>query len=107
MLWEKQNVLRIMTFEKVIPIGYKFVKNSQEYDLVIRRVGGKAGHVFLSKLLKESTNYFLKFENQDSLDFVLINSPLPIIEKDYVIGPRSISKPELIACINKLLESRL
>ncbi len=87
-------------------MGYEFVKKTEDYHLAIRRVGANAGQVSLSKLLNKNTNDFLKFENKDSINFVLASSPLSIIEKDYVVGPRSISKPKLIVCINKLLESQ-
>lgn len=90
-IYEKREELRI---KKKIeqPDWFSFVKK-EEANLSIRRVGIYAGKAFLDIDKSEQSHYFIKTENP--IDFVdMINSIK--WEHNNTVGPRSISKLELL-----------
>jgi predicted RNA methylase len=98
-IWIKKSFNREKK-EKEIPNGFTFVKKNEQPDISFRRVGVYAGKVDTNTEDKsEQSHYFIKFTKQVDV------SSLHNIEfdKDNTVGPRSISKPELIEKFNEIL----
>jgi len=98
-IWIKKDFNREKK-EKEIPNGFTFVKKIEQPDISFRRVGVYAGKVDTNIEDKsEQSHYFIKFTKDVDV------SSLHNIEfdKDNTVGPRSISKPELIEKFNEIL----
>jgi hypothetical protein len=102
-IWEKRDTNRDL--EAILePIHFKFVKQTQDPDISVRRIGVNAGVISQNTVDKSvESHYFIKFTNSKSVEDN-INSLLGITyEFDNTVGPKSISKQELIAKFNPLL----
>jgi hypothetical protein len=102
-IWEKRDNNR----EKVAqltPSCYKFVEKTDNPDISFRRVGVNAGNIdtnFGDKSIQ--SHYFIKFTSRKIKDIL---KKLKNIKFDFnnTVGPKSISKQELIKEFNRLLE---
>lgn len=98
-IWEKRNYLRKKE-KKPIPNGYKFVKKAEKADFAIRRVGSYTGKILSPENRNANSHYFVKlFVSQNFKKIKDINLP----SNDFVTGPRSISKKDIIHRLNKML----
>ena len=102
-IWEKKDFDREI-IEKSEPKNYIFVKKDEHPDISFRRVGVYAGEI--DKNIDEKSHqshYFIKFKNDSSID-ELINKLKDInFDHNNTVGPRSISKQELIKEFNKFI----
>ena len=100
-IWEKKQYNREIS-EKLAPIGFKFVEKSENPDISFRRVGVYAGKIDTNIADKSvQSHYFIKLDNKsketiESLKKIKYNF-------DNTVGPRSISKQELIKEFIKVL----
>jgi len=104
-IWEKKTINRIIN-EKLEPLNFIFVKKSENPDISFRRVGVNAGTID-TKIDEKSiqSHYFIKFTNEKSIiDNINILSTITY-DFNNTVGPKSISKQELILKFNPLLES--
>jgi len=102
-IWEKITECRIKT-EKVEPINFRFVKNTDNPHISFRRVGVNAGVISRDIEIKsEQSHYFITFTNNNSIDENIEQLKNTIFETDNTVGPLSISKQELIKQFNKYL----
>lgn len=107
-IWERSKTKRKKKILKTQTKLFSFVDKTQA-DFRIQRVGGNAGKAFLDLNKSKQSNYFIKnlssFSNQDLIN--IINSlEYPSIE--WTVGPKSLSKGELIECLEeKILDDRL
>lgn len=103
-IWEKQSIDRNVG-PQLKPQGFKFVKKHENPDISFRRVGVYAGKIEKEIETKSpQSHYFIQLDTSVS-DVVL--DKLNNIEYDHkndTVGPRSISKQELIIRLNKLLQ---
>lgn len=102
-IWEYKNEFRICA-EKETPISFIFVKKENNPDISVRRVGVYAGDI--SKNIENKSiqsHYFIKFTNNKSIEKNIKKLKNIKFETDNTVGPKSISKPELIAEFNRLL----
>jgi hypothetical protein len=104
-IWLKKDIPRnpIIIEE---PNGYIFVKKDNNPDISIRRVkfySGKIDTDIKSKNIQ--THYFITFTNNSSLSINLYKLQNIIFENDNTVGPKSISKQDIIKRFNKLLQS--
>jgi len=100
-IWEKKEIKREPNI-KLYPINYKFVKKDEDPDISFRRVGGKAGFIDIDSSTKSiQSHYFIKFDtfNDDFLNKLKI---LEFKNKNNTVGPKSISKQELIKEVNSI-----
>lgn len=100
-IWEKQIIPRVIP-TKLIPKGFKFVKKTENPHISFRRVGVYAGKVETNTIDKsEQSHYFIRF-TEVSLNEKLITelNSINYEAKDNTVGPRSISKQELIENFN-------
>ena len=97
--WEKKETNRNVT-EKLDPINFRFVEKTENPDISFRRVGVNAGKI--DKNIEEKSiqsHYFIKFTNVTDIN-KLSNITY---EFNNTVGPKSISKQELIIKFNPLL----
>jgi hypothetical protein len=85
------------------PISFNFVSN-EDADISFRRVGVNAGNI--SKEIEGKSiqsHYFIKFTNKKKVEDNIEKLKLIKFNFDNTVGPKSISKPELIAEFNRVL----
>jgi hypothetical protein len=102
-IWEKKEVKREKE-EKLIPNGFQFVKKYENPDIAFRRVGVYAGNVYKDISTKsEQSHYFIKFDKKiPESTFEELNA-IVFASRDNTVGPRSISKPELMEQYNTIV----
>lgn len=102
-IWEKKITNREVN-EKLEPKNFVFVEKTQEPDISFRRVGVYAGKVDINIEDKSiQSHYFIKFTNNKQIQQNI--ETLSVIHYDFnnTVGPKSISKQELIKEFNKIL----
>ena len=105
-IWEKKNYNRDAV-EKLEPIGFIFVNKDEAPDISFRRVGVNAGTIDTNIESKSAqSHYFIKFLALKNAKSVKEN--IQLLSKitygfNNTVGPKSISKPELIKEFNKVL----
>ena len=102
-IWEKRLYNRNIT-EKREPLNFEFVKKNENPDISFRRVGVNAG-VINKNIDKQSiqSHYFIKFTNNKFIDDNISRLSTIIFDFNNTVGPKSISKQELIIKFNPLL----
>ncbi len=102
-IWVKKTSNRVIS-QKLEPLNFMFVEKTANPDISFRRVGVNAG-VIDTEIDKKSiqSHYFIKFTNGKSITENI--DKLSIITYDFnnTVGPKSISKQELISKFNPLL----
>ena len=95
-VYKKKDIVREKA-KKLIPTTFSFCKK-EDANVAIRRVGVYAGKGFLEVLDKsEQSHYFMYTDNPE----LLVEKANSIIwEHDNTVGPRSISKNELVSAID-------
>ena len=102
-IWEKKSINRVVN-EKLEPINFIFVEKTENPDISFRRVGVNAG-IIDEKIDEKSiqSHYFIKFTNGKTLTDNISNLSSICYEFNNTVGPKSISKQELIFKFNSLL----
>ena len=101
-IWKKLDYNRLEK-EKLIEKGYSFVKKEENPDISFRRVGVYAGKVDKEILDKSiQSHYFIKFDKFTDELYEKIKA-LEFKESNNTVGPRSISKQELIIEFNPVI----
>lgn len=99
-IWLKKNTKREIK-KKQLPSGYTFVSREDNPDISFRRVGVNAGIIddknFDEK--NKQSHYFIKFDDISSKDKI----KNIIFAENNTVGPKSISKQELIELYNAKL----
>ena len=93
-IWQYKEEIR-NEIEKKIPLNFKFVKKEDNSDISFRRIGVN------DKSLQ--SHYFIKFTNNKTIDENIEKLKSIKFNFNNTVGPKSISKPELIDEFNKLL----
>ena len=102
-IWGKKTTNRVVN-EKLEPVNFMFVEKTENPDISFRRVGVNAGTI--DKKIDEKSiqsHYFIKFTNGKSITDNLQNLSIITYDFNNTVGPRSISKQELIKEFNKVL----
>ena len=103
-IWKKKDIKRTvetkMNGDSFIKFGYE-----NDFDFVIRRVGGNAGKAFIlneGETVSSQSNYFIK-NNSILTDEVLVDiiNGIQMDVVNYSVGPRSLSKRELIKYVEE------
>ena len=102
-VWERRNEERDVSVKKIDPIGFEYVKK-ENANLVVRRVGGKAGTAYKDKIEERSIppNYFLWVDDVDKIADAINNHPFNIYD---TVGPESLTKGELTSFINRTIKN--
>lgn len=100
-IWEKQEIKRQKITLKTTSALFDFT-TADKADFRIQRVGGNAGKASFDLTRAASSNYFIKnnteLSNEKFVEFVN-NLIFPSIS--FTVGPKSLSKGELIAVIEE------
>jgi tRNA G10 N-methylase Trm11 len=89
--------------DKNIPKGFKFVKKDEDPDISFRRVGVNAGTITMDTDKSIQSHYFIKFTNNLSLMDNLDTLSYASFDFNNTVGPKSISKSEIIEKFNSLI----
>jgi hypothetical protein len=103
-IWEKKTTNRVVN-EILEPVNFMFVEKIESPDISFRRVGVNAGTI--DKEIDEKSiqsHYFIKFTNGKPITDNI--NKVSAIKYDFnnTVGPKSISKQELIFNFNRSLE---
>ena len=107
-IWEKKAYNRVI-IEKLEPKNFKFVKKTEEPNISFRRVGVNAGTIDTNINEKSiQSHYFIKItkplhDQTKNIDEIVESLKKIQFEHDNTVGPRSISKQELIKEFNMIL----
>ena len=101
-IWEKKDSDREI-IEKIKPVGFIFVKQDEAPDISFRRVGVYAGKIDKNIEKSIQSHYFIKFINNKTIDENLTNLKHIQFNHNNTVGPKSISKQELIKEFLKVL----
>jgi len=103
-IWMRKEFLRKEP-PKISPSGYKYVKDFQQADVAIRRVGSNAGKIYTSDLHTRNHNshYFIKIDNPSHIILLRNKKVIKNKAKAYVTGPLSISKKDMTKELNHTL----
>lgn len=102
-IWQKKSEERIKK-AKLKPINFKFVNKFEPHDISFRRVGVYAGKIDTETTDKSvQSHYFIKFTKKINKE--VFNALVNIdFDTDNTVGPKSISKQELIEKYNPILQ---
>lgn len=103
-IWQKKSHCRIVS-EKMEPVNFEFVGKGDGPDISFRRVGVNAGAIDV-EIEKKSiqSHYFIKFKNNKSVEENLVELSKITYDFNNTVGPKSISKQELIQKFNPVLQ---
>jgi len=106
-VWMKKTHNR-ETADALQPVHYEFVKQDGEPDISVRRVGVYAGKVDVDCTKSVQSHYFIRLHDALPKDVVVdALQKMSFEESMHTVGPKSISKPELIAKMNHVIENIL
>ena len=94
-IWQKKDYNRAVA-DKLVPTHFLFVDKDANPDISFRRVGVNAGKIDTNIDKSIQSHYFIKFTNGKSVEENV--DKLKNIHFDFnnTVGPKSISKQELI-----------
>jgi hypothetical protein len=102
-VWEKRVFDRPIV-STLTPENFVFVKKIEAPDISFRRVGVNAGIVSTDIIPKShQSHYFIRFTNGKTIQENLDRLSTITFEFDNTVGPKSISKQELISRFNSVL----
>ena len=100
-IWQKKESNRTIP-EKQDPVHFMFVKKNENPDISVRRVGVNAGVIDTDIEQKSiQSHYFIRFTGDIPLSYYLDRLKQITYEFNNTVGPRSISKQELIEKFNQ------
>ncbi len=104
-IWIKKETPRAKP-ETLMPINYRFVKQDESPDISFRRVGVNASDISTETQAKsKQSHYFIKFDADAELhDLIEKVKKISFDAATHTVGPKSISKQELIKEFNQALK---
>ena len=93
-----------MNFIKELPFVFLPLSKKEEADFVIRRVGGTAGTASEKLEVSSQSHYFCKRKDNCRKDIVDIINSCYFPQRDWSVGPRSLSQNEIAEVIVKRLK---
>jgi hypothetical protein len=102
-IWEKKDIKRTI-IQNIKPLNFIFVGKTKNPDISFRRVGVNAGIIDVNIDNKSiQSHYFIKFTNNKSISDNIDLLKVIQFNHNNTVGPRSISKQELIKEFNKYI----
>ena len=105
-VWQKRDIERPLE-EKIVPMGFQYVKETLDYHIAFRRVGGNAGKCYKPGThFNVQCHYFIRFDTDLKLDLDrMIEKINHHIFPSNTVGPRSLSKAEVNVVLNEIILS--
>ena len=104
-IWQKKLFDRPVA-DVLYPIYFEFVSKEEPHDISFRRVGVNAGVIDTQTEEKsKQSHYFIKFTNALEIDANIHALSSVVFEFNNTVGPKSISKQELIVEYNSVLSA--
>jgi len=104
-IWKKEKHNRIVVIPET-PKGFSYVKSDEEHDIIFRRVGGNAGKCHINDGTKYSkqSHHFIKLNSAhvEKSDDIIKKINQHVFPSN-TVGPRSLSKGEINAVMNKVI----
>jgi hypothetical protein len=102
-IWEKREYEREQIIKQTAS-KFIFVKIDEFPDISFRRVGVNAGKIDTVKLKDKSiqSHYFIKFDDELDKKIIVDKISKIVFESNNTVGPKSISKQEIITEFNKV-----
>lgn len=102
-IWQKKDTDRIET-EKIAPLGFSYVKDTDPYDIVVRRVGVYAGRCYKAshESYSKQSHYFIKLSPKAKTD-AIVEAMNKHKFPSNTVGPRSLSKHEINSVLNSIV----
>ena len=105
-IWEYKEIPRKKP-KKLLPINFEFVKKIENPDISFRRVGVYAGKISTEIQDKSiQSHYFIKFKENINIKELIVSLNKIKYDFDNTVGPKSISKQELIKEFNKIMNQK-
>ena len=102
-IWIKRDYNRLTPIRQN-PNNFQFVKKNDNPDISFRRVGVYAGTIStICNNKSEQSHYFIKFDVEQNKLNILYNYNPKSFTFNNTVGPKSISKPELIKVFNSII----
>ena len=102
-IWKKCDTERAVV-TKQEPFRFRFIGKEDNPDIAFRRVGVNAGKIYTTIEDKsEQSHYFIKFDEGLDNDSCIESIKQLTFPCDNTVGPRSISKQELVINLNEKL----
>lgn len=96
-IWEKRNEERLIEKKRLTTKFFDFTKEIEKATCSVRRVGANAGKASFNKNFSPQSNYFLiNKTGMSDEDFVNFLNSLIHNSAEDAVGPKSLSKSELI-----------
>lgn len=98
-IWERTPHPRPQTDRRLSSEHVTFVRQGNDYDFIVRRVGGRAGKASMPNLsASPQSNYFIKLDTCDVSveDTIELVNTLTFPGIDDTTGPKSLSKSEFV-----------
>ncbi len=102
-IWNRKNTTRHVEAADS-PRGFEFVKHTDPYDLVFRRVGVNAGYCSFPDSQNKQSHYFIKLEDPTLAEHI-VNVSRTTTFPTNTTGPRSLSRGESTTFLNSLTTS--
>lgn len=103
-IWEKREIHREIRPSQT-PRHFQFVGKGEHPDISVRRVGIYAGKIdTVIETKSEQSHYFIRFTNGKSTEENITQLSEIVYQDNNTVGPRSISKQELIIRFNPVLD---
>ena len=104
-IWQRKSSNRALS-KKFEPKGYKFVNKSDNPHICFRRIGVNAGAIkYDINECSENSHYFIRFTNDKKIEDNIDSISKLQFQFNNTVGPKSISKPELISRFNRKLNT--
>jgi hypothetical protein len=105
-IWRREETDRLIE-KKIEPLGFKYVKFDDDYDIVIRRVGVFAGKCYKrdeSLQFSPESHHFIKLtkKEEDSKEEIVKRCNTHTFPSN-TTGPRSLSKSEINIVLNDII----
>jgi hypothetical protein len=102
-IWVKSIINRTTT-QVQVPLCFTFVKKTESPTISFRRIGVNAGVIQKNiDSQSEQSHYFIKIDGLTDSELTSLRSHS--YEINNTVGPKSISKPEVIQAFNSILQS--
>jgi len=106
-IWERRETKRDV-IPTDTPHGFRFVVKTDLHDISVRRVGVNAGVIDTNTTDKSTqSHYFIQFTNGKNVSDNIQSIQSIKYETNNTVGPRSISKPEVIRAFNEALQTNI